>query len=93
MWVSVAYALPAVQFDEPVELGAGATVADALLAVAEWEPFVGLDLAALPVGVFNQLVKDRGQLLFEGDRVEIYRPLEVDPMTARAQRAALQRKS
>ena len=85
MKITVAYALPDVQFDEPVELPADSTVADALAAVAELEPFAVLDLAALPVGVFNQLVSDRSQVLMEGDRVEIYRPLEIDPMTARQQ--------
>ncbi len=91
MLVSVAYALPDVQFDVPVELADGATVADALDAVRELEPFAGLDLAAVPVGVFNQVVKDRGQVLHSGDRVEIYRPLVVDPMAARRQRAAAQK--
>lgn len=86
--VTVAYALPDVQFDEPVQLPDGASVADALAAVANQEPFAGLNLATLPVGVFNQLVSDRSQLLAEGDRVEIYRELEIDPMTARHQRAA-----
>ena len=86
--VTVAYALPDLQFDEPVELPDGASVADALAAVANQEPFAGLNLAALPVGVFNQLVSDRSQLLTDGDRVEIYRELDIDPMTARQQRAA-----
>lgn len=91
MRVSVAYALPDVQFDVPIELAEGATVADALDAVSDREPFAGLDLANVPVGVFNQVVKDREQVLQEGDRVEIYRPLAVDPMAARRQRAAAQK--
>ena len=89
MQVSVAYALPDVQFDEAIELPDGATVADALAAVANQPPFDALDLEAASVGVFNRLVKNRRQPLTEGDRVEIYRPLEIDPMTARSQRAAL----
>ena len=91
MNVTVAYALPDVQFDTPVELSDGASVADALAAVAGQAPFDSLDLAGMPVGVFNQVVSDRNQVLVEGDRVEIYRPLEIDPMTARQQRAELQR--
>lgn len=88
MKVTVAYALPDVQFDEPVELPDGASVADALAAVEGQAPFNALDLETVPVGVFNRLVNDRSQQLREGDRVEIYRPLEIDPMTARQQRAA-----
>ena len=91
MKVTVAYALPDVQFDEPLELPEGSSVADALAAVAGQPPFSELDLAAMPVGVFNQVVSDRSQMLNEGDRIEIYRPLELDPMTARQQRAELQR--
>jgi len=86
--ITVAYALPDVQFDEPVVLPDGASVADALAAVAQQAPFCDLDLPSVPVGVFNAVVSDRSQVLLEGDRVEIYRPLQIDPMTARQQRAA-----
>ncbi len=92
MQVTVAYALPDEQFDEPLDLAEGATVADALAAVAQRPPFAALDLAAVPVGVFNRVVKDRSQRLREGDRVEIYRELVLDPISARQQRAAVQRK-
>jgi len=83
----VAYALPGVRYDAPIEVAAGATIADALDGVSNRPAFDRLDLASAPVGVFNELIKDRAHPLREGDRVEIYRPLEVDPMTARAQRA------
>ncbi len=89
--ITVAYALPDVQYDEPLELESGATVADALAAIAQQPPFNELDLSEAPVGVFNRLVKDRSQALHDGDRVEIYRQLELDPMTARQQRAAVRR--
>jgi len=89
--ITVAYALPDVQYDEPVQLESGATVNDALAAVAGQSPFSDIDLENAPVGVFNRLVKDRSQGLRDGDRVEIYRQLELDPMAARKQRAALRR--
>lgn len=89
--ITVAYALPDVQYDEPLTLDSGATVADALAAIANQRPFSDLDLSDAPVGVFNRLVKDRSQALHDGDRVEVYRQLEVDPMTARQQRAAVRR--
>jgi len=46
---------------------------------------IDADTAAL--GVFGQRVED-DTLLKEGDRVEIYRPLQQDPMELRRQRAA-----
>jgi len=87
MNITVAYALPDVQFDEPLQLESGATIADALALIAQQPPFSELDLQHAPIGVFNRLIKDRAHVLREGDRVEIYRELEVDPMTARQQRA------
>lgn len=92
MRVTVAYALPDEQFEEQLELPDGACVADALAAVADLPPFTGLDLSTVPVGVFNQVVSERSHVLEPADRVEIYRPLTVDPMSARQQRAAAQKK-
>ena len=89
--VTVAYALPDVQYDEPLRLESGATVADALAAIAGQVPFKDLDLSKAAVGIFNQLVKDRAVVLQNGDRIEIYRELELDPMAARQQRAGLRR--
>ncbi len=89
--VTVAYALPEAQFDVPLELPLGATVADALAAVADQAPFAELDLRTCPVGVFAEPVEDRSRALTPGDRVEIYRELLLDPMAARRERAAAQR--
>lgn len=62
----------------PLSLPAGATLADALAAS-------GLAHATLRPGIWGK-VKDAGTLLREGDRVELYRPLIVDPKEARRQR-------
>lgn len=83
--VEVVYALPAAAFCEHVVLPADSTVEDALAAVADRPGFNGVNLAELPVGIFGRQV-DRVQQLRAGDRVEVYRPLEVDPRTARRQR-------
>jgi len=65
----------------PLVLPAGATVADALAAAA----FDGDPPAA--VAVFGETVEvDR--LLADGDRVELLRPLLLDPKEARRRRAA-----
>jgi hypothetical protein len=87
MRVEVAYALPDVQHVIGLTLAEGATVADALLRVENEPGFVGLDFAQMRIGVYGTVVLDRNQRLEEGDRVEVYRPLTVDPMTARRLRA------
>ena len=79
--------MPDEQFCREVNLEPGATVADALNAVADAPGFVELDLGAVPVGIYGRVVKPE-QVLTEGDRVEIYRPLAVDPRTARRNRVS-----
>lgn len=81
----MAYALPEIQHVEALSLPAGATVGDALSAVACREPFASLDLTAMPVGIYGEPV-ERQRVLADGDRVELYRPLQVDPRDARRQR-------
>ena len=92
MRVTVAYALPEEQYETALELPDTACVADALNGVAGQPPFSELDLEAATVGVFNRVVSDRSRPLREGDRVEIYRDLRLDPMTARKLRADAQRR-
>ena len=84
--VEVAYALPRQQHVVALTLPAGATVADALRAVAHRPPFDELDLDSMPVGIFGDRVA-RERRLEPHDRVEIYRPLELDPREARRRRA------
>ncbi len=45
-----------------------------------------LELAGLPVGIFSRIVS-LDTPVKPGDRVEIYRPLSLDPMEIRRQRA------
>jgi uncharacterized protein len=68
----------------PLELPAGSTVADALSRSGLLERH-GLPTEGVPVGVWCKL-REPGSLLREGDRVEVYRPLTVDPKEARRQR-------
>jgi putative ubiquitin-RnfH superfamily antitoxin RatB of RatAB toxin-antitoxin module len=56
------------------------------------EQVEGLDVAQAAVGVFGRRVEDPGShTLSDGDRVEIYRPLRVDPMESRRRRAKARR--
>ena len=83
--VEVAYAEPGQQFLREVELPVGATVADAL-AASRVESECAINLDALRVGVWSKAV-DRSTIVGDGDRVEVYRPLQIDPMEARRNRA------
>ena len=81
--VDVVYALAKEVDAVSVRLPAGATVRDAIVAsgIAERRR---VDLTA--VGVFGRRVT-ADALLADGDRVEIYRPLLLDPKEQRRQRA------
>jgi putative ubiquitin-RnfH superfamily antitoxin RatB of RatAB toxin-antitoxin module len=79
--VEVIYALPDSADAVTVRLPAGATVREAL------EKAGRLDLARGKVGVFGRVVSLDARVA-DGDRVEIYRPLAIDPKEARRRRAA-----
>jgi len=79
------YARPQGAIQRTYELPAAATVGDALRAARADPAFVGIDLEGSPVGVFGAPAH-REQPLRPGDRVEIYRPLALDPKAARRAR-------
>jgi hypothetical protein len=84
--VEVAYVEPGRQFLRAVDVAAGATVAEAIAASGVGAAFPHLDVANGKVGIFSRpATHDR--VLRDGDRVEIYRPLIVDPKAARRRRA------
>lgn len=64
-----------------LRLPAGATVADALRESGLLQCH-GLPLPGLPTGIWCK-VRGHGTVLRDRDRVEIYRPLTVDPKEAR----------
>lgn len=77
--VEVVYALAGVQEVVALRLPAGASAGDALAAS-------GLATGNLRLGIGGHEVA-AGQALREGDRVEILRPLALDPKEARRLRA------
>ena len=86
MQVTVAYSpAPREVREWVVSLGEGATVAQALQASGLGAAFPALDLQAVPLGVWGRKASP-GQRVREGDRVEVYRPLQVDPKLARRER-------
>ena len=81
MKVEVIRATPGNADSVTVSLAAGATLRDALAAAGyQLDP-------QEKVGIFGRRAS-LDQPLAEGDRVEIYRPLAVDPKEARRRRAA-----
>ena len=89
--IEVCYALPDGQTLIPVELPEGATVQQALDASGILQRYPQIDLARQKVGVFGKL-KPLDTVLADHDRVEIYRPLIVDPKAARQRRVEKTRK-
>lgn len=86
--VEVAYALPDKQAIVPVQVAAGTTVLEAAQQSGISDKFdAGIDLDNAKFGIFGKLVAPK-QVLAEGDRVEIYRPLIADPKEVRKARAA-----
>jgi putative ubiquitin-RnfH superfamily antitoxin RatB of RatAB toxin-antitoxin module len=83
--IDVCYALPDTQTLISVELAPGATVREALDASGILARHPEIDLATLKVGVYGKL-KPLDAPLADHDRVEIYRPLIVDPKVARQRR-------
>jgi hypothetical protein len=82
--VEVVLALPRRMLLKRLALAAGATVADAIAAIDLGDDAALVDPQRL--GIFGKRVPP-GQLLRDGDRVEIYRPLALDPKEARRRRA------
>lgn len=87
--VEVAFALPDQQKIMALQVPRGTTVYDAAVMSGIVEHFGGLQLAGTPMGIFGKAVKNpQVEKIMQGQRVEIYRPLTIDPKVARANRAA-----
>jgi putative ubiquitin-RnfH superfamily antitoxin RatB of RatAB toxin-antitoxin module len=84
--VEVVYSLPAKCWRTRLELPAGSCVGDAISASGFEQRIPDLVIDPAAVGVFGQL-RALDAPLRDGDRVEIYRPLQADPKQARRERA------
>jgi putative ubiquitin-RnfH superfamily antitoxin RatB of RatAB toxin-antitoxin module len=74
-----------------ITLPPGGTLADALRA-SGWLEVHGLALDALHCGVWGRM-KPLDHPLRDGDRIELYRPLTVDPKEARRLRYKKQKRA
>lgn len=81
--VTVAYSPRPGEVDEvALQVEQGATVGDALRASGMLERHPSIDLSTQKVGVWGR-VQPLEATVRERDRVEVYRPLTVDPKEAR----------
>ena len=81
MRIEVVYAEPDRQLLHVLDVEPGTTVGQAL-AAALTGAVSAAALAALQAGIWGQPV-ERSHVLKDGDRVELYRPLQLDPREAR----------
>lgn len=84
--VSVVYAEPQRVFDVRVSLPNGATVADAIARSGIREQRPDIEIRDDRLGIFARKASPDTKLR-DGDRVEIYRSLRIDPKEARRMRA------
>jgi uncharacterized protein len=88
--VSVVYALPDRQVLVELELPQSATVADAVARSGLVQQFPDIASRPLACAIYGRPVADSHGLQ-GGDRVEILRPLQIDPKESRRQAAARNR--
>jgi putative ubiquitin-RnfH superfamily antitoxin RatB of RatAB toxin-antitoxin module len=84
--IEIAYAEPQRGIVKILHLPPGSCIGDALRLAAVDPDFAGVDFATAPFGIFGRAAR-ADELLQEGDRIEIYRPLAADPKEARRARA------
>jgi len=84
--VEIVYALPTEQTVVEVTVSSGTTLEEAIRASGLLNRFPDLDLARHRVGRYGELAELHDTVL-SGDRIEIYRPLVVDPKESRRTRA------
>ena len=84
--VEVVYANAQQQWIKQIALARGSTVGQAIAASGIERELAGVNVDLQKLGIFSRRV-DADRLLVDGDRIEIYRPLALDPMEARRRRA------
>ena len=83
--VEVAYVSPDAQFLRQLRMKPESTIADSI-AASGVESVCGIRAEQLTVGIWSKPAT-MNTCLRDGDRVEIYRPLKIDPKEARRLRA------
>jgi len=89
--VEVAYALPGNQFLVELEVDDTTSASEAIRQSGLFKLYPDLEHQDLEIGIFSRPVA-ADTTLKDGDRVELYRPLTIDPKEARRLRAAAKKK-
>ena len=84
--VEVCYVAADIQFLRTVRIPSGSTVLHAIRISGLQQELPDLNIDRTKVGIYSKL-KTLDTALKANDRVEVYRPLQVDPMAARRTRA------
>jgi len=84
--IEVVFGLPGAQKLVPLRVDSAITVEDAILESGIAEEFPEQDIHSCKTGIWGRVVQ-KNQSLREGDRIEIYRSLIIDPRDARRQLA------
>lgn len=85
--VEVAYATPKKQLIIPVKVSKGTNIKQAIESSGIQKEFDDIDLNVNHVGIFGKKTT-LNHVLVEKDRIEIYRPLIIDPKEQRRRKAA-----
>lgn len=86
--IEVAYATREKQIIIALTVLKGTSMYEAVLQSNIEKKFNDLDLARSQMGIFGKLeFLPKQKIVEEGDRIEIYRPLKIDPKEARKERA------
>jgi len=92
--VEVAFALPSKQRIVALRVPEGTTARQAVVPAdlpTLFPDVPGETFAQAPLGIFGKALREPDtHLLRDGDRVEVYRPLAIDPKAARLERAKRQ---
>ncbi|PXW89618.1 hypothetical protein C8R34_10417 [Nitrosomonas sp. Nm84] len=88
--IEVVYALPHIQILKKLNVPTDCTVEQAIILSGILDQFADIDLTTSKLGIFGKMTQ-RGNRLQPHDRIEIYRPLVIDPKDARRIRAKTKR--
>lgn len=84
--IEVAYATPERQEIKALTVPAGTSIQAAIQQSGILASFPEIDLTKQSVGVFSKK-RELTDIVHEGERIEIYRPLTIDPKEARRAKA------
>ena len=88
--IEVVFATSEKQSLETIVAPPGATVADVIGMSSVLDSYPEQNRDDLTIGIWGRVV-DEDRVVREGDRIELYRPLELDPREARRQLALVGR--